>query len=504
MDLRTYIALDATDMATLIQKKEITPKELVSLSMEQLEKVNPDLNAVIHDRKEKVLQEAEAVNIEDAKFAGVPFLLKNISQSLEGEPLTSGSRLLRSNFAKRNSNYVNKLKESGFLFLGHTNTPEFGLKNISEPVLYGPSRNPWNHAYSPGGSSGGTAAAIAAGVVPMAGASDGGGSIRIPASFSGLFGLKPTRGRTPVGPGVGRQWQGASIDFALSRSVRDSAALLDLVQVVQPEAAFQTPLFPGSYQEEIKKPFGRTLRVAYTTKSPVGTPVSEDAERAVMQVVKWLEKEGHHVEEKENGVDGIELMRQYYMMNSGEIAAMVTELETAFGRKLTADDMEIESWLLNVAGQSVTAAEFSASLSAWDTAAAQMAELHRTYEFYITPSTAYTAPKVGELTHSEEKQTELRERVEHLDKHGQQELIYEMFLPSLTYTPYTQLANLTGQPAISLPVYVSQEGLPLGVQVMASKGEEHRLLQLAYQLEQTDLWIGMKRNPYFKEVEHIR
>lgn len=503
MDLSTFIKLDAVEMAALLKKKEVTPKELVSLSFEQLEKVNPTLNAVIHDRKDKALQEVENISVEEGPFSGVPFLLKNISQSLNGEPLTSGSRLLRSNFAKRNSNYVNKLKQSGFLFLGHTNTPEFGLKNISEPVLYGPSRNPWNTAYSPGGSSGGSAAAIAAGVVPMAGASDGGGSIRIPASFSGLFGLKPTRGRTPVGPGAGRQWQGASIDFALSRTVRDSAALLDLVQVVQPEAAFQTPLFPGSFQEEMKKPFGKSLRIAYTTKSPVGTPVSEDAKRAVMQVVSWLEQEGHHVEEKENDVDGIELMRQYYMMNSGEIAAMVTELEAAFGRTLTADDMEIESWLLNVAGKSVTAAEFSASLAAWDTAAAQMAELHRTYDFYITPATAYTAPKVGELTHSEAKQAELREQVERLDKYGQQELIYEMFLPSLTYTPYTQLANLTGQPAVSLPVYLSEEGLPLGVQVMASKGEEHRLLQLAYQLEQTELWIGMKGNPYFKEVEHI-
>ncbi|WP_339217081.1 amidase [Ornithinibacillus sp. FSL M8-0202] len=500
MDLHTYVTLDATDLAELVRKKEVTPTELVQLSLEQLEKVNPDINAVVHDRKEKVLQEAEKLGIGEATFSGVPFLLKNISQRLKGEPITSGSRLLRSNFAKDNSNLVDKLQQSGFLFLGHTNTPEFGLKNISEPVLYGPSRNPWNTEYSPGGSSGGTAAAIAAGVVPIAGASDGGGSIRIPASFSGLVGLKPTRGRTPVGPGNGRQWQGASIDFALSRTVRDSAALLDILQVVQPEAAFQTPLFPGSFQEEMKKPFDKPLRIAFSTKSPVGTPVSEDAKNAVRNIVTWLEGEGHYVEERDNGVDGIQLMRNYYLMNSGEMASLVQELEEAFGREMTADDMEIESWLLSVGGKSVTAAEFSASLAAWDIAAAQMAEFHQEYDFFITPATAYTAPKVGELTHSDAKQMELRERIEKLDKSGQQELIYEMFLPSLTYTPFTQLANLTGQPAISLPVYLSEQGLPLGVQVMATKGEEHRLLQLAYQLEQTSLWIDMLQNPFLKEM----
>ncbi|WP_026908050.1 amidase [Paucisalibacillus globulus] len=499
MDLRTFVTFDATEMADLVKKKEVTPKELVSLSYDQLEKVNPTLNAVIHDRKEKALQEAENIKVGETGYAGVPFLLKNISQALKGEPITSGSRLLRSNFAKRSSNLVNKLEQTGFLFLGHTNTPEFGLKNISEPVLYGPSRNPWNINHSPGGSSGGTAAAIAAGVVPMAGASDGGGSIRIPASFSSLFGLKPTRGRTPVGPGVGRQWQGASIDFALSRTVRDSAALMDILQVVQPEAAFQVPPFQASYAEEMNQPFEKPLRIAFTTESPVGTPVSEDAKRAVMQVISWLEDAGHHVEEKSNGVDGTQLMRNYYLMNSGEMSSVIVGLEAAFGRKMTADDMEIESWLLNVAGRSVTAAEFTTSLSSWDTAAEQMAMLHQEYDFYITPATAYTAPKVGELTHSEESQLELRERVEKLDKQGQQDLIYEMFLPSLTYTPFTQLANLTGQPAVSLPVYLSEHGLPLGVQVMASKGEEHRLLQLAYQLEQSSLWIDIMKNPYLKE-----
>ena len=274
------------------------------------------------------------------------------------------------------------------------------MKNITEPELHGPTRNPWNPDYSPGGSSGGSAAAIASGIVPMAGASDGGGSIRIPASFSGLFGLKPTRGRTPVGPGVGRQWQGASIDFVLSRSVRDSAAMLDALQVIQQSAAFHTPLLPGSSIDAMNEAFKQPLKIAFTTKSPVGTPVSEEAQLAVQKIVKWLEKEGHIVEERENGVDGIQLMKDYFLMNSGEMSSVMEQLERAFGRAITADDIEIETWMLNEAGKSVSAAKYSASLASWDTAAAQMADFHETYDFYITPATAFTAPKIGELTHS--------------------------------------------------------------------------------------------------------
>ncbi|WP_373895271.1 amidase [Virgibacillus sp. CBA3643] len=488
MDLQDYVALDATAMAELVKAREVTPKELLNLSFQQLEKVNPRLNAVTHTRREKAL--AEAAQAGGGPFGGVPMLLKNLSQRLKGEPLTSGSALLMSTVAEHDSNMVRKFRAAGFQFIGHTNTPEFGLKNITEPELHGPTRNPWDTDYSPGGSSGGSAAAVAAGVVPLAGASDGGGSIRIPASFTGLFGLKPTRGRTPIGPGAGRQWQGASIDFVLSRSVRDSAAMLDGLQVVQPEAAFQTPLFPGSYKEAMQHPFEKPLSIAYSKQSPVGTPVSDEAKLAVDKTVRWLESQGHVVEEKENGVDGIQLMKDYYVMNSGEISALVGRLEKGIGRAITADDVEIDTWILNQAGKSVSAAEYSESLGSWDRAAAQMAQLHETYDFYITPASAYTAPKVGELTYGKKEQMELRARFKELDKQKQQDFVYDMFLPSLTYTPFTQLANLTGQPAMSVPVHLSNAGLPLGVQVVAPKGEENRLLQMAYQLEESSLWLG--------------
>ncbi|MFC9709616.1 amidase [Paenibacillus sp. NPDC056933] len=492
----SYTSYDAVGLAELIRSREVSPVELLEAAFVRMEEVNPQVNAVVRTYETRARREAGLVRPGEQPFAGVPLLLKDISQSLEGEILTSGSQLFSKHRAIRNSNYVTRLREAGFIIIGHTNTPEFGLKNITEPRLHGPSRNPWNIHHSPGGSSGGAAAAVASGIVPLAGASDGGGSIRIPASFSGLFGLKPTRGRTPVGPGVGRQWQGASIDFALSRSVRDSAALLDTLQVIQAEAAFHTPLFPGSYLADMNYPHQRKLKIAYTTDSPVDTPVSEEAKEAVYKLIRWLEEQGHHVEEMLSPVNGVKLMENYYMMNSGEMAAMISSMERSMGRVLTSDDMEIESWVLAEAGKKVSAAEFVHSLAEWDVAAAQMSTLFERYDFFVTPVNAFPAPKVGELTPHDEQIQNLM-RISELNKNEQQQLIYEMFEPSLTYTPFTQLANLTGQPAMSVPLHTTAEGLPMGVQVMATKGREDWLLHLAGQLEASELWIGMNGNPLF-------
>lgn len=496
MKRQEYIHLDGVELATLIEKKEVSHEEVLAASYEQLDKVQPVLNAVSYTRKEKAYEEIK--NLKAGAFSGVPTALKDISQTIKGEPSTGGARLMKDAHAQETAHFTQKLLDSGVISIGNSTTPEFALKNITESKLHGPTRNPWNENHTPGGSSGGAAALIASGVVPIAGASDGGGSIRIPASFSGLVGLKPTRGRTPVGPGAGRNWQGAAIDFVLTKSVRDSARMLDQLQVVQQQAAFQTPLFEGTYEKTAELPFRKPLKIGFTTESPVGTPVSEDAKEAVLKVVKWLEAQGHQVEEADNGVDGKQLMRNYFLMNSGEMATLMAKIETMMPRKITEKDVEVETWLLNIAGQHVSAAAFSSSLASWDEAAEQMAIFHDTYDFYVTPAASYGAPKIGELTHSDENANELIERINKLNPSKQQELIYEMFLPSLTYTPFTQLANLTGQPAISVPVHMTKEQLPIGVQFVAPKGSDERLLQIATQLEASDLWIGMKGNPYFK------
>ncbi|KIL48755.1 amidase [Jeotgalibacillus alimentarius] len=476
MKPKEYTRLDASELAGLIKSGEITSTEAVEAAVKIIEKTNPDLNAITNLRIEKAFEEAKNPDL-DAPFSGVPILLKDMSQQVKGSPATAGSKLLKNVVAQRDSFFTESVRKSGFIILGHTNAPEFGLKNITEPELHGPSRNPHHKDFSPGGSSGGAASAVGSGMVPLGGASDGGGSIRIPASFTGLIGLKPTRGRMPVGPGTGRQWQGAAIDFFLTKSIRDTAELLESMQVYQREAAFHTPLYEEGYIKSLNSKHSFTI--AYSTVSPVGTPVSPEAEQAVMKTVAALEAMGFSCEEAKPDIDGIELMRQYYLMNSGEMASMIYQLERSLERELTVYDMEIESWALYQAGLKCSAGEFSRSLSVWDQASAMMHHFHQKYDLYITPATAHTAPEIGALAHDGEMVKQL-EGIGSYSAEKQQELIYQMFEPSLTLTPFTQLANLTGQPAISLPVY--NAGMPIGVQIMAPKGCEHWLLNISHLL----------------------
>lgn len=228
------------------------------------------------------------------------------------------------------------------------------------------------------------------------------------------------------------------------------------------------------------------MRIAYSVESPVGTKVSEEAKQAVQQTVKWLSDQGHQVEEAKPAIDGIHLMQQYYVMNSGEMSALFTSLNRSLGRPVNPEETDIVAWVLAEAGKNVTAAAYTESLDAWDMAAAQMASFHQTYDLYVTPATAYSAPKVGELMHSKEEITELL-RVSSLSMQAQQDLIYDMFLKSLTYTPFTQLANLTGQPSMSVPVHLTEAGMPLGVQVTAPKGKEDWLLRLAAEMETSSI-----------------
>lgn len=495
-----YIKMDGYDLAKAVEAKDVSPEELVELSFEQLDSLNEQLNITTSTRKERALSEAKKLqHTTNSPFLGVPILMKSISQAVKGEPLTAGAKLLKDVVADGDSNFVKRIRKAGFIFTGHTNTPEFALRNTTEPELNGPTRNPWNLEYSPGGSSGGAAAAVASGIVPIAGASDGGGSIRIPASFTSLFGLKPTRGRTPVGPGVGRQWQGAAIDFVLTRSVRDAALILDCLQIVQEEAAFQTPLYPGSFYEASQREIKRPIRIGYSTKSPVGTPVSEEARRAVNRALEFFQNMGAEIEETEPAINGEEVMKNYFLMNSGEMAKVITGFEQRLGREVTLDDIEPATWLLQEAGRSVSAVEFSKSLSSWDEAAYQMMKYHQTYDLYITPATAFPAPQIGEFTISSNQQEELLERMNQATtSEVKQAVIWDMFLPSFTYTPFTQLANLTGQPAVSVPLYLTEDGLPLGVQMMARKGEEVLLLQIARLMEESDIWLGMKGNPCYQ------
>lgn len=472
---------DGLFYAEQIRNKKITPKELVEQAFQVIEKENPYLNAVIHTRKEQALKESEERDFNGKPYGGVPILVKGLGQSLAGEPSTSGAHLLKDSVAKQTSHFTQALIDAGFIVIGQTNVPEFGFKNITEPELYGPSRNPWNTDYSPGGSSGGAAASVVSGMVPVAGASDGGGSIRIPASFTGLVGLKPTRGRTPLGPGSGRNWQGASISFALTKSIRDTAAMMDVLQTIQPAAAFQTPLFTEGYVNALEKPTPH-FSIAYSLESPILSEVSEEAKNAVLKTVDWLKAQGHSVIEKTPPIDGVNLMKSYYVMNSGETTAMMESIETTLQRKLTIDDMELVTWVLYNAGKTISAAAYSKTLNTWDRAAEVMAEFNQEFDLFLTPATAESAPKVGTQWQDEDMLERMR-NIAAVDSAEQQQVVWDMFDKSLPITPFGMQANLTGQPSISLPVHLTAEGLPLGIQFTAPKGKEDWLLAIGRDME---------------------
>ena len=460
---------DATAMAEAVQNKTVSPPELVKDTISEAERTNPKINAIVSQRYEKALEEAETRDFSDKPFAGVPIFLKDLGQEQAGEPSTAGSRL-----------FTSYREELGFIILGRSSTPEFGFKNISDAQIHGPVNLPDDVRRNAGGSSGGAAALVSSGISPLAPASDGGGSIRIPASFNGLIGLKPTRGRIPVGPGSFRGWQGASVQFALTKSVRDTKRLLYHMQTCQMESPF---ILPKLSKDSLDQPV-RPLKIAFFTVSPIGGKVSESAIAATKKAARALESLGHHVHEiAHQPLNGVEAMQSYYIMNSVETAAMFDGIEAGLGRQMTLEDMELMTWAIFQSGQKIPAKVYSKVLTQWDQYSHQMAVFHEAYDILLTPTVADVAPKHGQFALSESLQNQLKHMSE-FDWPKQQELIWDMFADSLDWTPFTQQANLTGQPSISLPVYRDGQGLSLGVQLTAAKGREDLLLHLAQQMEE--------------------
>lgn len=491
---------DGLGLAELVKTRQVLPKELIEAAVQRIEAINPRLNAVIHKHYDRAFKEAEAIPVEGA-FSGVPMLLKDVNQEREGEVMTYGSKGYQSMKAKENSNFVRLLKKAGVSLIGQTNVPEFALMAITEPARYGPTRNPWNEEVTPGGSSGGSAVAVATGMVPIAGASDGGGSIRIPAAYCGLFGIKPTRGRTPVGPQSGRHWQGASASHVLTRTVRDSAAMLDCLTMVERGSAFFASSPSTTFLDSSKKPLEKGKKIAFSLRSPLGTEVEPANRQAVLEAANLLERMGHHVEEMAAPVDGKKVARSYIFMYFAEVSAQFKELEALLGRGIKRTDVEPTTWLLGNLGNALSAGEFALSLREWDIAALAMETFHDTYDFYMTPTTAMGPAQIGELELNglEKALTVLSKNQSFsrlLHKAG---LIDQLVETSLKRTPFTQLANLTGQPAMSLPLYKTDNGLPVGVQIMAARGREDRLFQLAGELETASQWIDIKENPYWSK-----
>ncbi len=491
-----YDQYDGLGLAKLVKEKEISPAEICEEAITRIEKINSQLNAVVtpmYDIARKYIAEYPL----DGTFTGVPFLLKDLLEVYAGVVETRGSKAYRNNISDHDSEIVKRYKKAGLVILGKTNTPEFGLLGITEPELHGPTRNPWNIDHTPGGSSGGSAAAVASGMVPVSSGSDGGGSIRIPASCCGIFGLKVSRGRNPTGPDHGTLWQGAAVEHVLTRSVRDSAGILDATH--GPDVGAPYTIIPPSqpYLKEIEQKPGR-LRVAFNTHSPIDTPVHQDCVKAVEHTASLLEKLGHDVEENKPELDGLLLAKSFFTMYFGEVSAEIKELSLFFGRKAKPSDVEPLTWTLGLLGQAFSAGEFAKTIREWDKAARVMGRFHETYDVYLTPTMAYPPVRIGELQPKPAEKV-LMKVVNTFGLGGLLKasgIVDKLATESLSKIPFTQLANFTGQPAMSVPLYWSSEGLPCGSQIIGRFGDEATLFRLAAQLEKEQPWFN-KRPPVF-------
>ncbi len=490
MGFREYTKFDAVGIADLIKKGEISPIEVLEEAITRTEKINPKINAVITKMYEEA-KDSIGQGLPDGPFKGVPIMLKDILQLYKGVKYTLGSKLFKDYISDIDSEYVKKLKKAGFVMMGKTNVPEFGLMGVTEPEYFGPARNPWNLEHTPGGSSGGSAAAVAAGLVPLATGNDGGGSIRIPSSCCGLFGLKPSRGRTPNGPTEGEVWMGLVVQHVLTRSVRDSALVLDLTHGAEPGSPYEIKEPNYSYYEAIQTPPKR-LRIAFSVDMPLGGKLHPACKNAVLQTAKILEDLGHIVEEARPELSYEELAQSYVVGMFGEVNFFLKRAEKLLNKRIKRSDVEDTTWLISRIGEAVPIWKASWAKFVWDSAARIMGQFHQKYDLYMTPTMSYPPAKIGELTPSdmEKKIVSLIEslRAEKLSfvVKSFEKLAYRQ----LSRMPFTQVANQTGQPAMSVPLFMTKNSnLPIGVHFMAKFGDEVTLLKLAAQLEKAKPWF---------------
>jgi amidase len=486
---KEYGDYDATGLAALVAKGEVTPVELLAAACAAIAAGEPKINAISQDMRGRAERQIAAGV--SGPFAGVPFLLKDLDMDYAGEKLTMGSMAAKDFVAPHNAELVNRYLMAGVVIAGSTNAPELGLKATTETALHGATRNPWDTERTPGGSSGGSGAAVAAGYVPMAGAADGGGSIRIPAAYNGLFGLKPSRGRVPLGPDAGELWEGCVCSNVVSRSVRDSAAMLDTLQGPAVGDPFVIAAPERAYKDEVGAKV-ETLRVGFSVASPIGGRVEAENVAAVMSAAKLLESLGHRVEEAAPAVDGKALSAAYMTMYFGHVAAAVNRVRRLTGSPETMFDMDTRA--LALLGRALSAETFVTSRHGWNDFARAVGRFHERYDVYVTPTTAMGPAKIGALVTPKAQQNLAGLMIalkagKLLLKSG---IIDKLAFENLERTPFTQLANLTFCPAMSVPLHWGADGLPVGVQFSAKFGAEGLLFRLAGQLEAAAPWAGRR------------
>ncbi|ULE34664.1 amidase [Mycobacterium sp. IDR2000157661] len=482
MNFDEYRTYDAIGLAKLVADKEVSAAELLTLARERAGAVNPRINAIVSD-----IPAAAAADYR-GPFAGVPFLIKDLAQDYAGLPSSQGSRAYRSLPVAEHSTVVQRWIDAGLLIFGKTNTPEFGAKGITEPELWGPARNPWDTTRTPGGSSGGSAAAVAAGIVPCAGANDGGGSIRIPAACCGLVGLKPGRGLTPSGPGSGEPMHGAAVQGVVSRTVRDTAAMLDVISGGEPSGPYSPALPTASFASCVGADPGR-LRIGVRVPSAITPDPHREAWNAVEAGVRALTDLGHHIDELTEAPYDDDALARDFLLTWFVHAAW----EVAEAKRLTGagdESFERDTLVMAALGRGTSSVDYVAAVERRHEYTRRLTTFFGTYDLLLTPTLATPPPKIGEFDLPVALQRAadalLKTRTARFLRYTK--VVDDMVDKNLGWVPYTQLANLTGRPAVSLPLHWTADGLPLGVQFVAPLAGESTLIGLAAQLEQALPW----------------
>ena len=463
---------DAMALAELVRSRRASPTELLEAAIARAEALNPRFNFMAQKHYD-FARKAIAQGLPQGPFTGVPWLLKDLNTYLAGELTEGGSRFYKGYRATVTSELARRHQAAGFVIFGKTTTPEFGLTGTTENKLTGDTHNPWNFEHSSGGSSGGSAAAVALGVLPAAHATDGGGSIRIPASCCGLFGLKPSRGRVPMGPLRTEGWGGLSTHHAVTHSVRDSAAILDATCGVEPGSRYGAPSPQGSFLSQVGRKPGR-LRIALMLDPFAHSPVDPECAEAARAAARLCEGLGHHVAEAAPKIDAGAIGFATFAVIGPSIAADIEDRAKLLGIK--PDDSVLEPITLAFAevGKSLSARDFVRANNNLQTAAITMAQFMENYDVILSPLLAAPPIKLGRINLSPDCD-------------------FQTFGQRVSqYSPFAQIANMTGQPAMSVPLAMSNAGLPIGVQFLGRYGEEALLLRLAAQLERAAPWAARR------------
>jgi Asp-tRNA(Asn)/Glu-tRNA(Gln) amidotransferase A subunit family amidase len=462
-----YDQHDAIGLAALIAKREVSPLEVLDEAIARAEKYNPTINAITLKLYERARVAAGTVTA-SGPFAGVPFLLKDLGAMLTGTVSSGSSKLFADAVADHDATIVTRYRSAGLTIFGRSASPELGLATSTEPAMFGPCRNPWNLGHSAGGSSGGAAATVAVGILPMAHATDGGGSIRIPASACGLFGLKPTRARNPSGPDVGEGWGGQSVGHCVSISVRDSAALLDATAGPDIGDPYWAPPQAGPFLNEVTRP-PEPLRIALTTSAFNGEAVDPDCRQAAEDAAKLCESLGHHVTQAAPVLEHAPVREAQRIIVAANIRALLAGRAAALGRTLTADDVEPMTWSVAELARQYSAVDYANAITRLHSVGRIVGRFFRDYDILLTPTMCTPPPKIGVVSPSNPDS--------------------DAYLTAINRgIGFTSLFNAAGNPAMSVPLHWTASGLPVGVQFVAPFGDEATLFRLAGQLETARPW----------------